>query len=48
VLHVLGRPLPDGLPGVAAFLAPLVGPALLAAAFAFWRLGVRRYQGTGT
>ncbi|PNY82326.1 ABC transporter permease [Deinococcus koreensis] len=48
VLHVLGRPLPDGLPGFAAFLAPLVGPALLAAAFAFWRLGVRRYQGTGT
>ena len=48
VLHVLGRPLPDGLPEVAAFLAPLVGPALLAAAFAFWRLGVRRYQGTGT
>ncbi|GGK13139.1 ABC transporter permease [Deinococcus malanensis] len=48
VLFVLGRPLPDGLPVAAAFLAPLVGPALLAAAFAFWRFGVRHYQGTGT
>ncbi|ACO45667.1 ABC-2 family transporter protein [Deinococcus deserti] len=48
VLSVLGRPLPDGLPVAAAFLAPLVGPALLAAAFAFWRFGVRHYQGTGT
>ncbi|MFC4427433.1 ABC transporter permease [Deinococcus navajonensis] len=48
VLHLLGRPLPDGLPTGAAFVAPLVGPALLALAFAFWRFGVRHYQGTGT
>ncbi|WP_369409436.1 ABC transporter permease [Deinococcus arboris] len=48
VLHILGRPLPDGLPPAAAFLSPLVGPLLLAAAFVFWRVGVRRYQGTGT
>lgn len=48
VLHVLGRPLPDGLPAWAAFLSPVLGPLLLAAAFAFWRVGVRRYHGTGT
>lgn len=48
VLHVLGRPLPDGLPLLAAYLSPLVGPLMLAAAFAFWRVGVRHYGGTGT
>ncbi len=48
VLHVLGRPLPDGLPTLAAYLSPLVGPLMLAAAFAFWRVGVRHYGGTGT
>ncbi|CAM4405862.1 ABC transporter permease [Deinococcus marmoris] len=48
VLYVLGRPLPDGLPLLAAYLSPLVGPLMLAAAFAFWRVGVRHYGGTGT
>ncbi len=48
VLQLLGRPLPDGLPAVAAYLSPVVGPLLLAAAFAFWRVGVRRYAGTGS
>jgi ABC-2 type transport system permease protein len=48
VLHILGRPLPDGLPLLAAYLSPLVGPLMLAAAFAFWRVGVRHYGGTGT
>lgn len=48
VLHVLGRPLPDGLPAWAAFLSPALGPLMLAAAFAFWRVGVRRYHGTGS
>lgn len=48
VLSVLGRPLPDGLPTLAAYLSPIVGPLLLAAAFAFWRVGVRHYGGTGT
>lgn len=48
VLYVLGRPLPDGLPGWAAYLSPIVGPLILAAAFAFWRVGVRRYHGTGS
>ncbi|WP_051935430.1 ABC transporter permease [Deinococcus sp. YIM 77859] len=48
VLHVLGRPLPDGLPSWAAFLSPVLGSLMLAAAFAFWRVGVRRYHGTGS
>lgn len=48
VLHLLGRPLPDGLPAWAAYLAPLVGPLMLALAFAFWKVGVARYQGTGS
>ncbi|THF89067.1 ABC transporter permease [Deinococcus sp. KSM4-11] len=48
VLHILGRSLPDGLPGWAAFVSPVTGPLMLAAAFAFWTVGVRRYQGTGT
>jgi ABC-2 type transport system permease protein len=48
VLHVLGRPLPDGLPRWAAFLPLVIGPLLLAAAFAFWRVGVRRYHGAGS
>lgn len=47
LLHVLGRPLPDGLPHWAAFLPMVVGPLLLAAAFAFWRVGVRHYHGAG-
>lgn len=47
-LHLLGRPLPDGLPGWAALIGPLAGPLVLAGAFAFWRVGVRHYQGTGT
>ena len=37
-----------GLPSLAAYLSPLVGPLMLAAAFAFWRVGVRHYGGTGT
>ncbi|RJF71264.1 ABC transporter permease [Deinococcus cavernae] len=47
VLHLLGRPLPDGLPGWVAFLSPVMGSLMLAAAFAFWKVGVSRYQGTG-
>lgn len=47
VLHVLGRPLPDGLPPWAAFLPMVIGPLLLAAAFAFFRMGVRHYHGAG-
>lgn len=48
VLHVLGRPLPDGLPVWVAFVPVPVGAAVLALAFAFFRVGVRHYHGTGT
>lgn len=48
VLHLLNQPMPDGLPGWAAFLAPVMGTVMLTAAFAFWKIGVGRYQGTGT
>lgn len=48
VLHVLGRPLPDGLPEWAAFLPLPAGLLVLTLAFAFWRVGVRRYVGTGS
>ncbi|MFC3862944.1 ABC transporter permease [Deinococcus antarcticus] len=47
VLHLLGLPLPDRLPGWAAYLSPVVGGLMLTAAFAFWKVGVSRYQGTG-
>lgn len=47
-LYFLGRPDPLGLPGFMSFLAPLAGGGTLAIAFAFWRVGVRHYQGTGT
>ncbi|WP_045233463.1 ABC transporter permease [Deinococcus pimensis] len=47
-LYFLGRPDPFGLPGFAPFLAPLVGAFTLAAAFVFWRFGLRHYGSTGT
>lgn len=48
LLHILGRPLPDGLPAWGAYLSPVLGPLLLALAFGFWKIGVGRYQGTGS
>lgn len=48
VLHILNRPFPDGLPLWVAYLAPWVGLLMLAAAFGFWKVGVGRYQGTGS
>lgn len=41
--HLLGRDV-----GPLAWLGPVVAAALMAAALAFWRLGLRRYQGTGS
>lgn len=34
--------------GALAWLGPVVAAALMAAALAFWRLGLRHYQGTGS
>jgi ABC-2 type transport system permease protein len=47
-LYFLDRPDVLGMPGFAAFLAPLAGGLLFAAALAFWRFGLRHYQSTGT
>jgi ABC-2 type transport system permease protein len=47
-LFFLDKPDPLGLPAWLPFASPLAGAAVLAAAFAFWRVGVRRYTSTGT
>ncbi len=47
-LYFLGKPDPLGLPVWTHFLAPLAGGLVFAAALAFWRVGLRHYQGTGT
>lgn len=48
VLHLLGRPLPDGLPQWVIYLSLPVGLLMLALAFGLWKVGVGRYQGTGS
>jgi ABC-2 type transport system permease protein len=47
-LYFLDKPDPFGLPAFVRFVAPLVGFAVLAAALAFWRFGIRHYHSTGT
>lgn len=47
-LYLLGKPDPLGLPPWTPFLAPFFAAAVLAGAAAFWRVGVRRYQSTGS
>jgi ABC-2 type transport system permease protein len=47
-LYLLGKPDPLGLPSWMPFLAPFMAGGVLAGAAAFWRLGVRRYQSTGS
>jgi ABC-2 type transport system permease protein len=47
-LYILDKPDPLGLPPWAAFFSPVAGLALILAAFAFWRFGIRAYQSTGT
>ena len=47
-LYFLDKPDPFGLPTFAAFLAPLAGGAVFAAALLFWRFGVRHYHSTGS
>jgi ABC-2 type transport system permease protein len=47
-LYFLDKPLSFGLPAILPFLAPLAGPGVLLAAFAFWRYGLRHYASTGT
>lgn len=47
-LYILERADPLGLPPWSRFAAPVVGAGMLALAAAFWRVGLRRYQSTGT
>lgn len=48
VLFILGKPDPLGLPVLLRFTAPLVAAAFLSLALGCWRLGLRRYQSTGS
>lgn len=48
VCYVLGRALPFGLPDWLTFVSPLAAFLCVLAALAFWRFGVRHYQGTGS
>jgi ABC-2 type transport system permease protein len=45
---ILGRPEPLGTPPLLQALAPLAGALFLAVALVIWRLGLRRYQSTGS
>lgn len=47
-LYFLGRPDPLGMPAWAPFVAPIVGIMTLVASLAFWRVGIRHYQSTGS
>jgi ABC-2 type transport system permease protein len=47
-LLLLGREDPNGLPAEAAWAAPLVALAFFAVSLAFWRVGVGKYQSTGS
>ncbi len=47
-LFFLDKPDLTGLPRFASALAPLAGFGVLAIAFAFWQVGVRKYTSTGT
>lgn len=47
-LYFLGKPDPFHLPAWAPFAAPLVSLLAFTGALAFWRFGIRHYQGTGS
>ena len=47
-LYLLDKPDPFGLPPFMPFLSPIVAVISLWLSLAFWRLGVRHYQSTGT
>jgi ABC-2 type transport system permease protein len=47
-LFFLQKPDPLHFPAFAPFLAPLAGFGVLAVALAFWQIGIRHYQSTGT
>jgi ABC-2 type transport system permease protein len=47
-LYLFGKPDPFGLPAWVPFLAPFTAAGLFAVSLAFWRVGVRHYQSTGS
>lgn len=47
-LLILGKPDPLGTPVALQWLAPLCGPLFLLLSLQLWKLGVRRYCGTGS
>jgi ABC-2 type transport system permease protein len=47
-LYLLQKPDPFGLPAWLPFAAPVVAVLAFSAAVAFWRVGVRHYQSTGS
>jgi ABC-2 type transport system permease protein len=47
-LYFLDKPDPFGLPAWLSFAAPLVSSLVFLLALAFWKFGIRHYQGTGT
>jgi ABC-2 type transport system permease protein len=47
-LYLLDKPDPLHFPAFAPFLAPLVALIMLGLAAAFWKVGVRHYQGAGS
>jgi len=47
-LYFLDKPDPFNMPEYAYLLSPIVGFGILSIALAFWRVGIRHYQSTGT
>jgi ABC-2 type transport system permease protein len=47
-LYLLDRPPPIGLPDWVRLASPLVAALLVAFAWRFWNIGVRRYSSTGS
>ncbi|MEO7732431.1 MAG: ABC-2 family transporter protein [Kofleriaceae bacterium] len=45
---ILGRADPLGTPAIVGWIAPLAGPVFLIVCLQVWRIGVRRYQSTGS
>jgi ABC-2 type transport system permease protein len=46
--HLLGKPLPYGLPAVLVWLTPVVAAAMVAVAGGVWRTAIRHYRSTGS
>jgi len=47
-VYILGKPDPLNAPGFTAFLAPIIGIAMLFLSLRFWQFGIRNYQSTGS